>query len=90
MFRYTIYMMGHDENRRGELASSLLSHRRDKGTLWAEQVIDAAGPESRQVVYQTNGYNDLLHVYQRLDMVGALVEAYEQLANKDEERIWFR
>lgn len=77
MYRYTIYITDFDAFRRHELIKTLLSHRRDRGTLWASETFDKIPTEGRQPVYHSNGRNDLWHVYQRLIMTGGKVLAFE-------------
>lgn len=71
---FVIRLKNFDEDRRIALSHRILRHRRDKGSLWLDQILLQVAEDENPIVYSTNGPGDAWTVAKDLQSNGAEID----------------
>ena len=84
IFRFNVYVVDFDVDRRKMLIQRLLSRRRDRGVLWAREFLREVTSEGRKLIHQTNSQDDAEFVLQDLTAGGAKIEIVDLFPEDDD------
>jgi hypothetical protein len=84
-FRFNLYIIGYDKDRKKLLIERLLAHHKDKGQIWARELLKAIRQGEKPIIHQSNAAGDINQVARNLHLAGAELEVEDLYPDEEDD-----